>query len=255
MNRYMLFAVTVLLVAAQVFAAPAFGQQGAGQDAEEMARRHILRGVAAIEMAKSDEDLAAAAAEFKKACEIAPNMALAWYNLGTVQKKTGDVKGAIESYRRYVSLAPTADNVQEVKDEIVKLEYKAEQILTVADITAVLGSFLGYTMVKQGCNPMFFGIRPNDSQSIKVMSSLRYYPVRENYQVLKVTGPVVKYVATVNVCDDQANRQLGGCDSIVEHEIEVVSRTLVRVNQRVLRGGDGAGVRTGQTFSCTFQKK
>lgn len=48
----------------------------------EDARRHVVRGAAAIEMAKNMDDLARAADEFRQATEIAPEMPEAWYNPG-----------------------------------------------------------------------------------------------------------------------------------------------------------------------------
>jgi hypothetical protein len=98
-----------------------------GQDSAEEARKHLVRGMAAIEMAKDEDGLAAAAAEFKKATEIEPNMSAAWYNLGSVQSKMGRLKDAIASYRRYLILAPKADDARLVSDEIIKLEYKVEK--------------------------------------------------------------------------------------------------------------------------------
>ena len=99
-----------------------------GQDsAEEKARTYMVRGTAAIEMAKSDSELEAAAEEFKKATEIAPSMSAAWYNLGMVQSRMGQLKGAIDSYNRYLALVPQADDARKVKDEIIKLEYRLEQ--------------------------------------------------------------------------------------------------------------------------------
>ncbi len=96
--------------------------------AEEAARAFIVRGVAATEMAKNEADLTRAAVEFKRATEIAPNMAAAWYNLGSVQAKTGQLQEAIESYRQYLILVPGVDNARQVKDEIIKLQYRLEQV-------------------------------------------------------------------------------------------------------------------------------
>ncbi|MFA7556920.1 MAG: tetratricopeptide repeat protein [Hydrogenophaga sp.] len=93
----------------------------------EDARRYMLRGTAAIEMAKSDADLALAEDEFRKATEIAPQMAEAWFNLGAVQVRLGRYDEAIESYRQYLALAPDADDAAKVRDELVKLEFRAEQ--------------------------------------------------------------------------------------------------------------------------------
>jgi tetratricopeptide (TPR) repeat protein len=117
--------------------APAFGQ-----NTDEEARKYLVRGMAAIEMAKSEAGFAAAATEFKKATELAPTMAAAWYNLGSVQSKMGQLKDAIASYRRYVILAPKADDARLVNDEIIKLEYKLER--AEANVLKKDGRFIAY---------------------------------------------------------------------------------------------------------------
>lgn len=94
----------------------------------EDARRHMVRGAAAIEAAKNLDDLAVAVDEFRMATEIAPNMAPAWYNLGSVLAKTGPVGDAVAAYRRYLTLAPDAADAQKVGDEIIKLEFHQERI-------------------------------------------------------------------------------------------------------------------------------
>jgi tetratricopeptide (TPR) repeat protein len=107
--------------------APAAPARPKATGTPEDARRHLVRGVAAIEIAKSADDLALAADEFRKATEIAPEMASAWYNLGSVQAKTGQVNEAIASYRRYLALSPDAADAQKVADEIIKLEFRQER--------------------------------------------------------------------------------------------------------------------------------
>ncbi len=94
----------------------------------EDARNHMLRGMAAIEMAKSPGDLEVAEDEFRMATEIAPQMAVAWFNLGKAQTQVGHYAAAIESYRQYLTLAPGAKDAQTVRDEIVKLEFRQELI-------------------------------------------------------------------------------------------------------------------------------
>lgn len=93
----------------------------------EDARRHMLRGSAAIEMARSNADLAVAEDEFRMAAEIAPQMAEAWFNLGAVQARLGRYREAIASYRQYLALAPNAEDAPKLRDELVKLEFRAEQ--------------------------------------------------------------------------------------------------------------------------------
>lgn len=132
-------------------AAPAFGQ-----NSDEQARKHLVRGMAAIEMAKTDAELAPAAAEFQKATELAPDMAAGWFNLGSVQSKMGQLKDAIASYRRYLVLAPKADDARLVNEEIIKLEYKLE--LAEAKVLKRDGRFIAYadgTVLDTGTNLMW----------------------------------------------------------------------------------------------------
>ena len=105
-----------------LLSAPVFGQSP-----EDEVRKYFVRGQAAAEMAKSEAGLANAVAEFKKAIEIAPNMAALWYNLALVQAKMGQTREAIGSYQKYLALAPQAEDAGKVRDEIVKLEYRQER--------------------------------------------------------------------------------------------------------------------------------
>ncbi|HJV76026.1 MAG TPA: tetratricopeptide repeat protein [Noviherbaspirillum sp.] len=97
------------------------------QNRADEARKYLIRGATALEMATDASGLALAIGEFKKATEIAPDLAAAWYNLGTVQSKAGKFKDAIDSYNRYLTLAPQAADAQKVRDEVTKLEFRLEQ--------------------------------------------------------------------------------------------------------------------------------
>lgn len=90
------------------------------------ARRHMIRGMAAIEMAKSATEINMAAEEFLCATEIDPQLANAWYNLARAQTQLGSYPAAIASYERYLQEAPNAEDVQKVRDEIIKLEFRQE---------------------------------------------------------------------------------------------------------------------------------
>ncbi|MDH5525608.1 MAG: PDZ domain-containing protein [Desulfobulbaceae bacterium] len=92
----------------------------------EDARRHMIRGMAAIEMAKSEAELMLAEDEFRMATEISPQMANAWFNLGKTQSQLGRFGEAVASYRQYLVVAPGAEDAQRVRDEIVKLEFRQE---------------------------------------------------------------------------------------------------------------------------------
>jgi hypothetical protein len=118
----------ILLLLPLLATLPALAEEGAAD-----ARRHMVRGIAAIEMAKSTADLAPAANEFRRATELDPTLSAAWYNLGSVQVKLGQFDEAIQSYKRYLVLSPQAEDAPKVQDEIIKLEYRQERINRVAD--------------------------------------------------------------------------------------------------------------------------
>lgn len=117
---YYYWMIPVLLILA--LSATAFAQ-GVGDEA----RKHLVRGMAAIESAKNTDELSDAVDEFKKATELDPHMAAAWYNLGSVQAKMGQFKDAIASYKQYLALVPQAEDAGRVKDEITKLEFRMEK--------------------------------------------------------------------------------------------------------------------------------
>jgi len=93
----------------------------------EDARRHLVRGAAAIEMAKTDSDLTVATDEFQMATEISPEWAFAWMNLGQVQARLGRLQEAMANYKRYLALAPNDKDAARISDEIIKLEFRMEQ--------------------------------------------------------------------------------------------------------------------------------
>ena len=95
----------------------------AAQNVPEEARRHMARGIAAIEMAKSAGDYVLAALEFEKAAKLAPDWPDVYYSLGSVQTKMGDPASAVKSYQRYLQLAPRSPDAEKVRQEIYKLEY------------------------------------------------------------------------------------------------------------------------------------
>jgi tetratricopeptide (TPR) repeat protein len=229
----------------------------------EEARRHMARGQAAMEMAKSPEDYEAAIREFQEAARLAPDWPDPHYNLGLVQEKSGKFREAIASLNEYLRLAPNAPDAAKVKEQIYKLEYKVEQVLTVPEIIDVLVSLSGQWQQWQEEGQCDYGwgnfdFEREGSDAVKVLKANRYYPRpgREYYQTLKVTGPVLKYIATLNVCSDGVDNYGTSCDAVMEHEVEVVSKRLIKVNQKVLRGGFGAGFGAdGKRYTCTFRKK
>jgi tetratricopeptide (TPR) repeat protein len=259
MLKYLIISVSLLTG----FSGPAFSQ-----DVSDEARRHFDRGMAAVEIVKAQEDYEVAMEEFKQAAMLAPEWPDAFYNLGLVQEKAGRLKDAADSLKIYLKLAPDATDADTVKSLINKLEFKAEQTLTIPDIIEALASGFDYendiwkytATGKTGDRECRRGrgelrLSREGVDTVKALKSdFLYQPVPYSYQTLKVTGPVLKYTTTINVCDDAAEKKRGGCSSIVENEIEVVSKRLIKINQKVIRGGYGAGVTDGDEFSCTFQQ-
>ena len=100
---------------------------GAVADTKDDAQRFLLRGQEAVAIAKTSADFQAAVKEISEAVRIAPDFADAWYNLGLVQEKAGDLPSAMKSMRRYLELAPNAPDAQSVRDTLVRWEYRAER--------------------------------------------------------------------------------------------------------------------------------
>ena len=104
-----------------------FSNPAAGQTIPEEARRFIQRGVAAIEMAKTQADYSLALQEFEQAAKLAPNYPDVYYNMGTVNSKLGNLSSAIKNFQRYLELAPDALDATKVREEIYKLEYRRDR--------------------------------------------------------------------------------------------------------------------------------
>ena len=261
--RYARSAVSILFLMAAIAAGTA------AQNVSDEARRYFDRGMAAVELAKSPDDLKLAIAEFKQAIILAPDWADAHFNLGKVQEAAEMYREAVASLRKYLQLAPNASDADAVKSLINRIELKAEQVLTIPVIVDVMTEFAKPSLWKytatlrsgdRQCRQAWseLVIERESSDSVKALSSMQYYAgpsgIDRRYQSLKVTGPKLSYVTRINVCDGAANRELGDCTSIMENEITVVSRTLVKVGQRVIRRGDGAGTAAGDVYECEFKK-
>lgn len=140
-------ATTLALCLPVLFGANALAQT----EAQDAARRHMVRGIAAVEIAANETDLKAAAAEFRKATEIDPTLAGAWYNLGTVEAKLGRFADSVAAYRRYVELSPGAEDAPKVRDEIIKLEYRLERAQVVQSLAGTwFGEGVGFALTMNG---------------------------------------------------------------------------------------------------------
>lgn len=94
----------------------------------EEAERNMARGTAYAQKATDAAGDRKAIAEFEAAANAAPWIALAYYNLGVVQEKTGLYAEAIQSLKFYLLAAPDAKNARDVKNKIYALEVDAEDL-------------------------------------------------------------------------------------------------------------------------------
>lgn len=226
-----------------------------GQTVSDEARRHFDRGAAAVEMAKSPADYEAAITEFKQAISLAPEWADAYYNLGKVQEQAEKFGDAITSLGQYLRLSPNASDAEQVKTLINKLQYKAENTLSTADIISVLTSLAidegkGYRSPwqwKGNCLPPDFHIiiRSKDEEYISVVSLVGDFNMgKMTYQVLKVDGPTVKFQWGITLRSIIVEKY--------ETQLDVLSKSRVKVRAVVLKGQPGfEGIRgTGMIFEC-----
>ena len=112
------------------------------QNISEEARRHFDRGQAAVEMAKSPADYEDAVREFEEAMCLAPGWADVYYNLGFLYERMGKYDNSIESFKKYLRLAPDANDVKMVKSTINKIEYKKQKAEEESKITSWLSGEL-----------------------------------------------------------------------------------------------------------------
>lgn len=235
--------------------ASSFGQQAVSEEA----KRHFDRGMAAIEMAKSPDDYAPAIKEFERAASLAPDWPDAYYNLGRVQEKAEKYRDAITSLKQYLRLAPDAGDAEAVKTLINKLEYKAETVLTVADVIDVLVSLSNkeqWQVTGDCINQPFAFIRRKGSDSVEFpfLNGLNWGPDMRGLYPAEIEGTLAR-MKTNTMCG--APNQAAYCHFTCLNEIEVVSRTHVKIRQLV---SDTEGspmtppVRNG-TYSCEYRKK
>jgi tetratricopeptide (TPR) repeat protein len=96
-------------------------------DVPSEARRHMSRGVAAVEDAKTPDDFKDACNEFQQAATLAPWMANAYRNLAIAQDKAGLYDDALGSLRLYLLTQPSSADAGWADDLRAKLEYRKEK--------------------------------------------------------------------------------------------------------------------------------
>ncbi|MBN1474334.1 MAG: hypothetical protein JW914_06940, partial [Syntrophaceae bacterium] len=185
----------------------------------------------------------------------------AYYKMGLAQEKAGKYSDAIISLKKYLQLAPKSPDAAKMKEKIYKLEYQAEKVLALADISDILSSFAKWEKRGQ-CrfdNMMFENIKKVSPDSVRVIvfadgsRGLKF-------AVLKVEGPIFKFTAKIRNWDyqDAGLRSMFGIEpDLLENQIEVVSREHVIVRQKHIFNQTAARrLGTQQTVgSCEYFKK
>lgn len=94
----------------------------------EKAQKHFDRGMMIIEYAETTEDYKKAIKEFDSAFTAYPSWADPIYNLGLIYDKIEDYEQAKYWLDIYVLTVPDAEDIDEVKSMINKIEFKNEQL-------------------------------------------------------------------------------------------------------------------------------
>lgn len=206
------------------------------QTVSEEAKRHFDRGMAAVEMAKSFENYISAIKEFEQAAQLAPDWPDAYYNLGVVQEKAEKYRDALASLRRYLQLAPAANDADAVKTLINKLEYKAEQVLTPKDYADIFVSLNDSSWIKlggKGTEPVFWApperVGENLVKVATIITPNSSDPSAEDhktYEVIKIDGNKIGTHWVLNYACSNGRKY---CPYQNEYEIEIISRNQVKV--------------------------
>jgi len=91
------------------------------------ARRHMSRGVAAVEDGKTKEDFLDACNEFRQALALAPWLPNGYRNLAIAQNKAGRYNEALASLNFYRLTKPAPADVEWAEDLQSKVEYRRDK--------------------------------------------------------------------------------------------------------------------------------
>lgn len=237
--------------------------RASSQTVSDEARRHFDRGITAVEMAKMPSDYKSAIQEFQEAARLAPDWPDVYYNLGQVQEKAEDYRGAVASLKRYLELAPGADDAAEVKVLINKLEYKADQVLTPKDYTDIFlslaNSQIWEEVGKQESCPACLLFLPGiparlGDNVVRVVALTKPDPSGSSdgiysYKDIIIDGNRISYHWQFYECIPDRSQS---CLCYQNNEIEIVNRNLVRIEgTRYLWRAGGGPVH----FSYEYRRK
>ena len=222
----------------------------------EEARRHIARGQAAMEMAKSPAELEDAINEFQEAARLAPSWPDPYYNLGIAQEKSGKLREAVASFKRYLQLAPNAPNAAKIQEQIYKLEYKAEQTITDEVALDIFGSLGNENMWQEKCEGEWgseVAFSGRDGQQIKIT----YNRDRNNTTIVteRVTpnGKTLTFNYMYLWCDRSIKADQ--CPVRGSVSMEIISKSLVRMFVKREVGSTKYWSASVQNYSCDLVRK
>lgn len=224
----------------------------------EEARRHLARGEAAMEMAKTSDEYSPAIEEFRKAVRFAPRWPLVHFKLGLVYEKTGRLTQAIACFKEYLNLSPNASDASQIQDRIYKLEYRAERVLTAPEIIKTLISLSNTQAWSKAGNCgahllQFRDAHARGDDQVSVLTGFFLFGEGGIYKHKQVQGPLLEYSFIANTCPSGQHQRDYDCFGEALITLEVVSKKLVRVKQKSIKLDPNSYIPQGER-SCVFQK-
>lgn len=204
------------------------------QDIPEEARKHLIRGKTAMDIARNPGDFELATGEFNQAITLAPEWDEPYLQLGKVYEKTKQYTLAIASLKTFIALTKDASKATEAKEKIYELEFLAEQTLTNESIVTILCE--GFSSWEKSGDELYWPyyyltkFTKTGENSVQLKSTKYsddgslFFNVDVN---LIITGPVLKF----NTYSDQCTPS---CPYNISNEIEFVSKTEIIYRQTLM---------------------
>jgi ankyrin repeat protein len=140
-----------------------------GQGVSDEAKKHVDRGLAAMEIAKSPEDFEPAIKEFERAIKLAPDWPEAYRQLALAQEKADKYGDAAASLKQYLRLAPSASDAETVNNLIEKLKNRIKSIAKGANAAGGAGNAPPDIKAEKEdvLMPLFIAVRDRDKETVK----------------------------------------------------------------------------------------
>lgn len=123
----------------------------AQKNASPEAHRQFDRGMAFIKAAATETDYVPAAEALDSAVHLAPAWPDAWFNLAMVREKMGEYAEAIDGYRQYIALLPTAPDADAVRKSIARLTPEIDGEVAAKCVYLMMASGLYRKQWVDGC--------------------------------------------------------------------------------------------------------